>query len=732
MKKVLRAALTAFLLIPVLCAPVRADLMGDVFPSGMGGDPFAPGNETPQVSTSIAATASSYSDKPFVVVATYKLPGQWHAYYENPGTFGLPMTAEMPAVEGFRIEGPFFSVPERLESPLGVSYGYGTVKVAFRVTPLADAPASASFSVKSAIQMCRDGECLPPEDVETGMELAKGDGAAAADASSLADGVVGLDPAADRRGLGSIRAGLHGEEIKLYLDAPQGSLKEGSVYFFSADNSVFPPAAQTLAYENDGYVLSMTRNMNADSMYPVKDVDDGVTPPAPSALKGVLVMDGRGLLVDEPFETKPAAVVDAATGGTVSAGSYDGLLVIACLMFVGGLILNLMPCVFPVIGLKILSFVELGGGERKKVLSHSMTFVTGVLVSFWALTLLLVILKASLEGSGKVVNWAMWMELPWVIFCLLLLILVLALSMYGIFEIGVRATGAGAGLQGKKGRAGSFWSGVLATVIATPCSAPILGSAMPSALAFPALGMFVVFTAMGLGMASPYLVLGAFPGLLKYLPKPGAWMESFKQGLSFLLFATAAWLVWVYLSSFADPQAQLWMMVGLVVFSAAWWVYGRWCPMYRSRKTRVYGLLAALVLAGLGFWMSAPSSPQAETKQGIVWQEWSPEAQKKALDEGKPVYVDFTAKWCLTCQANKKIAYTDSVAQLVGKYDIVMFKADKTTTNPQIDAALRDLGRTSVPVNVLFVPGDVTPHITIEILTPQYLEGFFNEKLSSR
>lgn len=446
-----------------------------------------------------------------------------------------------------------------------------------------------------------------------------------------------------------------------------------------------------------------------------------------------------------------------------------GLGEIMFFMFIGGIILNVMPCVFPVIGLKIMSFVQLGGGERKKVLAHSLTFVLGILISFWIITAILIALKANMfdwgapagpgifssefwlgHGAEGVVNWAFWFENPWVNFCLLGLMLAMGLSMFGVFEIGVKATTMGNDLQHQKGYAGSFWSGALATVISTPCSAPFLGQAIGAAMLQPPLGIVLCLTMMGLGMSLPYIILGAFPVLTKYLPKPGAWMESFKQSMSFLMFGTAAYFLWIYIAFFdADnhPQDILFLFFGLVLFSMAFWVYGRWCPMYRNRKSRITGGIFSVIflLAGLYYMLppegaawfgrgadsgtadSSAATAPARQAEGSVWTPWSPEAMQAALKEGKPVYVDFTARWCSTCQVNKA-SYTDEVLAAFRKYGIVMMKADKTRTNPAIDQELKNLGRTAVPVNALYLPGK-KPVVTRELLSPSYLLEFLETEM---
>lgn len=250
---------------------------------------------------------------------------------------------------------------------------------------------------------------------------------------------------------------------------------------------------------------------------------------------------------------------------------------------------------------------------------------------------------------------------------------------------------------------------------------------MPAAMALPGVWMTVALTFMALGLSFPYLVLGMFPSLVRMLPQPGEWMESLKQGLSFLLFAAAAWMLYVYLAFWPASESTdtMWVNMSLVVFCAAFWVYGRWCLPFRPIKTRVIGFIVALLLAGLGFWGASPYTP-SENK--LEWEEWSPTAMQEALENGSPVYVDFTAKWCATCQANKKVAYTEEVYAAMDEAGVVLMRADKTAPNEKIDAEMRKLNRSSVPVNALYVPGK-QPVVTSELLTPDYLLDFLNQNL---
>lgn len=663
----------------------------------------------PSVETQAEASVTSYKPgSAFLIAVSADIEKPWHAYYSNPGTVGMPMTATLRAPAGFRVEPARWSAPVVDKNSVGVAYAYEHPVIVWKVIPEQGAHGQATFSIDMSWQLCREGQCNMPENRTLSLNLPQGDGAANPDWKNRQQAVEA--PAWME---GSYAARLDGTHLILTMNLGEGApaLKDGQVYFFSEGNVILPTAPQVLKpLGGNDYELELRVNDNADSMYPV------AAPGQPlQVLRGALVIDGHAHMLDVPV---PAA----AAAQAASSASPDFLYMLG-MLFLGGLILNLMPCVFPVIGLKILSFVQLGGGERRKVFAHSASFVAGILLSFWALTAILIYLSAISPEEGR--SWAGWMQNEWVVYLLMLLMIVMGMSMYGIFEIGVGATGAGASLQHKKGMAGSFFSGLLATVVATPCSAPFLGPVMAFAMQLPSGQLFVAMTCMALGLAFPYIVLGAFPKLVQFLPKPGAWMESLKQALAFILFAAAAWLLAVYLSfvpedlSFDVP----WMLISLVVFAAAWWVYGHWCPIYRNRGARIGGLLVALALGFVGVWGSQP-----RTSPALVWETWSEEAVQSALAEGRPVYVDFTAKWCMTCLSNKKVAYSPEVAALLKKKDVLLLRADKTHPNPAADEAMRKLDRSSIPVNVLYVPHE-KPAITTELLTPGYLYDFLSQRL---
>jgi len=653
----------------------------------------------------------------FTVALKLAHPENWHSYYKNSGGIELSPEITWTLPQGFTAGPIQWPVPEVKDGYFGKSFVYnGSPVFLVDITPpyALKTGDSVTLVAKAAWQIC-ETLCIDEKDSFT-LELP----VSTASVPSPEQAVLFQEA---RRKLPvtslvwTMRAESSGQEIQLHLipEDKNASLADLEVEFVP-DQAFVKSFADggKLSQSDDGWVITLQRNTLDFLKNPI---------PQGTLVSGILSANaaldpGTGanaiLIPELPIASPPARSLPLSTFFPVLGA-----------MLLGGLILNLMPCVFPVIGLKIMGFVQQAGSDRKKIIAHGLIFALGVLASFGVLSGILYAAREAAIRAGTGVGNAGWgyqLQNPWVILALMLLMFVLALNMFGLFEIGASATSVGGGLQSKHGIAGSFFSGVLATVVATPCSAPFLGAAIGTAIGLPAVQFFAAFAAMGLGLALPYLVLSMFPALIGYLPRPGAWMESFKQAMSFLLFATAGYLLWVYALQIG-LENLLGPLIGLSAIAVAAWIYGRWHLPHRSRHARITAISLALLFAAGGFILAKPPKPST-----IVWEPWSQERVDALLDEGIPVYIDFTAAWCVTCQVNKQVAYGPEVVRLIEEKGIVMLKADKTKPNPEIDAKIAEYGRAAIPVNVLLVPGK-EPIITPEIITPGYLPELFAREI---
>ncbi|HSP42825.1 MAG TPA: protein-disulfide reductase DsbD domain-containing protein, partial [Luteolibacter sp.] len=635
----------------------------------------------------VAEVKSIAPGEPFSVALELSHPDDWHSYYLNSGGVELPLAIEWTLPDGFTAGGIQWPAPSVKEGFTGKSFIYeGSPIFLVEITP-SDALVpgeSVTITANAEWQICKDA-CINEEKSLTltlpVAETAEPDPAAA---DLFARARASMPAAADGW---EFHATGRDAEIVFRIE---GGAQDSEFTDFVPDQPFVKSAGDggSIDREGDAWVVRLQR-ATVDAFD--NEIEQG------DSLSGIL-------LGDRPLKV-PATTIAAPPPEPAPLSKF---LPILGGMLIGGLILNLMPCVFPVIGLKIMGFVQQAGSDRKKIALHGLTFTAGVLASFGVLS---GILFAARAAAGNSIGWGYQLQEPWVVFALMLLMFVLALNLFGVFEIGATATSVGGSLQSKHGFAGSFFSGVLATVVATPCSAPFLGAAIGAAIALPATQFFGAFAAMALGLSLPYLVLSVFPKFIDFLPRPGAWMESFKQGMSFLLFATAGYLLWIY-AGLIDLENLLDPLLGLSCIAIAAWIYGRWCLPHRRKNVRIAALAVTAAFAAAGFLLAKPPKPSA-----LEWQTWSAETQQQLLDDGTPVYIDFTAKWCATCQVNKKRAYTAQVIDLMKQKGVVALKADKTKPDPEIEKALREYGRSAIPVNVLLVPGRV-PVILPELLSP--------------
>ena len=647
--------------------------------------------------------------QPFSVGVRFEIDRGWHIYWQNPGDSGQAPRIDWQLPPGFAAGDVEWPYPEQVSPPPVVTYGYAR-QVVLPVTMTPPPGLAGPVTVRARVQylVCKD-LCLP-EQAELALELPVLDRAQP-------------DPAG-QRAIAAARARLPRQWPALTVDAARferhvylswpAALGSGAVRFFPDREGQFRHSAgQVLERVGDRLRLTLTA-----TALPLE------------RLTGVLVdprgWDGAGrvpaVAVDVPvrlLDQAPAAGQPVAARAKQPATGGMGLALAAGLALLGGLILNLMPCVFPVLSVKVLSFIQLAHGDPGRVRRHGLAFLAGVLVSFWLLAGLLLALRAA--GGG--VGWGFQLQSPGFVAAMALLLTAVGLNLLGAFEVGLGLARLAGSAPQPAGYPGSFLTGVLAVVVAPPCTAPFMGTALGFALARPAPEALAVFTALGLGMALPYLLLAEMPGLLARLPRPGAWMVTLRQGLAFPLFATAVWLAWVLGRQAGVDAVALLLLAALGVGLAAWGAG------HLQRGTRRW-LPGAVVLAGLGIAAvlgfaaamrpveSAAPVRAASPAAGIDWQPWSAPRVTELRAAGRPVFVDFTAAWCISCQVNKQVALdTPTVARRFAELGVVALEADWTRYDPAITEALAGFGRSGVPLYVYYPPGG-EPKLLPAVLTP--------------
>jgi thiol:disulfide interchange protein DsbD len=502
--------------------------------------------------------------KPFTVALRLTHPPGWHSYYKNSGGVELPPGINWKLPDGFTAGPIQWPVPEVKDGYFGKSFVYqGSPVFLVDITPSASLVPGGSVTLTADAnwQICKESCIGEKKSFTLGLPVS-----ATAEINPSTRDL--FDKA--RKSQARIDSSLHisaqpaGNDLELRI-SPANSLQGVPTDFIPNEPFIMPASGGGgIKRDGDAWVVTLKR-ITKDLIDPSKSMPQG------SSFSGILIGP-------DPIEI-PSTVIAAPPAGSLPFAKY---LPILGGMLLGGLILNLMPCVFPVIGLKILGFVQQAGNDRRKIALHGITFALGVLASFGVVS---GILFAARAAGGDSIGWGYQLQNPWVVLVLMMLMFVLALNMFGLFELGTSATSVGGSLQSKHGLAGSFFSGVLATVVATPCSAPFLGVAIGAAISLPAVQFFSAFAAMAVGLALPYLVLSIFPRLVGFLPRPGAWMESFKQAMSFLLFVTAGYLLWVYAGQIGLDNL-LGPIFGLGAIAVAAWIYGRWNLPHRPRRTR--------------------------------------------------------------------------------------------------------------------------------------------------
>jgi len=645
--------------------------------------------------------AQIYPGQQFKAGLYFKLEPGWHVYWLNAGDSGQPPSMQWQLPAGISAGALEFPAPRRL--PLGplMDYGYEN-EVLFPVPVQVAAdfrPTTPSVTLAAAVKwlVCRE-VCIPGSAALSVERAALGAAPAlpttTEDARLLArfqSAVPATLPATDQARFTSV-----GRNLVLAVTTGR---RESSAQFFPADQNLIANAApQVVKPLADGVQLTLVKDENLTA--------------APKELHGVVVLAG-----ERAYEIRatPGALATAAEQPAQS------LARIALLAFLGGILLNLMPCVFPVLFIKALALVQSSHAQQQRLRAHSLVYTLGVLLSFWAIVAVLLVLR----GAGHQLGWGFQFQSPGFVVVIALLLFFLGLSLAGQFEIGLTLAGAGSGLASRGGYAGSFFTGVLAVIVATPCTAPLMGVAVGYALASSAAVTFVVFTALALGLAAPYLLLSFNPGWTRVLPRPGAWMELLKQATAIPVFATVIWLVWVYEQS-AGATGLVALLSAFLLLAIVGWILGRWPA--RTTATAAAALLGALAV-GLPLFAArwtVPAAPVSTASSGAVhWEAFTPARVEHYRAQGRAVFVDFTASWCLSCQVNERLVLSrqDVQQRLLGS-GVALVRADWTRPDEVIAQTLASLGRSGVPTYVIY-PADpaAAPRILPEVLTPGIIEG---------
>ena len=652
----------------------------------------------------IAEPAAIRAGEPFWVGIRLKMQEHWHTYWRNPGDSGEPTSVTWRLPQGFAAGELAWPAPVPIRVGPVASYGYeGEAVLLTQITPPRDLRPGAGSEIAAQVSyLVCEKICIP------------GEANVALTLPSVPAADNAMTNAATRDAFVQARARLpqpspwtaafKADAKTVTLTLAAGAMQNAAIReaaFFPHDNTLIVNAApQALALDASGLRLTLERSQTAVHM--------------PRQIDGVLQVDEDigGQTVRHAFALSAVPAAGAASGDSAAT-----LLQAVLLALIGGLILNLMPCVFPVLSLKILHLTQHAGETRKRVRLHGLAYTFGILASFALLAGVLFAVRA----GGAEIGWGFQLQSPAVVAALAFVLFAMSLSLSGVLQFGASMTRIGGMLMHAPGLSGSFFAGVLATVVATPCTAPFMGAAIGFALTQPFALALAVFLALGFGLALPFLALSFAPVLLRRLPRPGAWMETLKQALAFPLYATVVWLIWV-LSQQVGPAGLLAALSGLVLIAFAAWVLsaarGRRDALGRTGQGFAAVALAALVLLLAAIGSDRPAESSAQATPAPSGAEAFTQAKLDALlTQDRPVFVNMTAAWCITCMVNERTALsTQSVRDAFAQKGIAYLKGDWTNRNPEITRLLEKFGRSGVPLYVLYNRGQ-DPVVLPQLLT---------------
>jgi len=664
-----------------------------LFPCGRGLG--APVRATHLIVELVTETTSIAPNHDFLAALHFVLDPGWHIYWINAGDAGEPPRVDWQLPAGITAGDLQFPAPARL--PLGPLMDFG-----YQHEVLLPIPMRADASLHSGTNAVLRGQlhflvcsnvCIPGKaELERTVSVTAQPGANNPATEPL---FLAAERALPRALPADVSVQVQQTKKAFVIRVTGKSAASAEFYPYDA-NLIANAAPQTVQLLPDGIRILVEKAQGLQQV--------------PAQLHGLLKFpDGTSYQFTSPIAHGYVAEPSVPVKRT------GGLLRILGLALLGGLILNLMPCVFPVLFIKGLALVQSSGHERQRMRAHGAMYALGILVSFWAIVALLLLLRA----GGHHLGWGFQFQSPYFVASMALLFFFLGLSLAGMFEIGLSVTSVGGELAQRGGYSGSFFTGVLATVVATPCTAPFMGAAIGFALSQSALITFAVFTLLALGLAAPYVLLTLQPAWIRLLPKPGAWMEYLKQAVSIPIFLAVIWMVWVF-AQVAGSNGVAALLAGLLLTAIAGWVLGHW-PAKRLSTTAAIVLLAAAVALPSIVAKDLPDTQTATESSAHVtaWQPFSPQRLAALRAQGKPVFVDFSAAWCLSCQVNERVVLDrPDVEEAFRKSGVVMMRADWTNHDDTITAALTQLGRSGVPTYALYSGGpQVGPTLLPEVLT---------------
>jgi thiol:disulfide interchange protein DsbD len=668
-----------------------------------------------QVEATLLVEPSSIAPgKPFTVAIRLHMDPKWHTYWKNPGDSGFATQIDWDLPPGFEASAIQWPYPERVIVGGIVSYAYhNEAWLLIKITPPKKLPQKIPIKAKVSWLMCEE-ICIPGE-ATLKLTVPRGSGEIKPETKAL------FDVAREQLPKESHELNPQAYKIsdkKIALQIVSENFTANTAYFF-------PDTAEQIAHDAPQIIRQL-----APSKYEIELTKAAIAPETLDRLSGVLTHRTSKETPTKAFQINVPLQNQAST--VVAELSWNKALLYLFYAFLGGIILNLMPCVLPVISLKIFNFIQQSHHDSKKILAHGLIFSSGIILSFLALAGFLIALRA----GGEKIGWGFQFQSPLFLVSLSAIVLIMSLALFNVFVIGGSLVGVGSSLTRQSGLRGSFFNGVLATTLATPCTAPFMGAALGFALTQPTWVALSIFGTLGLGMALPYLLISAQPKLLRYLPKPGAWMETFKQFTGFLMLGTLLWLLWLF-GNTRGIDALILLSAFLLVLALGCWLIGQFATPVRSLNSKIITWLTSLILvavAGHFFVKPALASEKVVTasqvsSDKIDWKPYSQQALQEALKTQQPIFVDFTADWCLSCKVNERVALNiDQTQKLFERHQVIALKADWTSRNPEVSEALAAYGRAGVPF-YLFYPADRSkaPVILPEILTPSIIANLFSE-----